>query len=122
MIERFNGVEGARRLVVELCSQTSVFGGEQLAEAIAKVAELSELTEGDVLIEQGGEDSDVFFVITGSLAIMVNGRQVGERNPGTHVGEMALIDSKAVRSATVVALTKSVVAKVSESELSLIHI
>ncbi|APZ93314.1 cAMP regulatory protein [Fuerstiella marisgermanici] len=118
MIERFEGDEGKRRLIGELRNQTIAFGSDNLASALAEVAELKELKIGDVLIEQGDEDTEVHFVIAGSFAIKANGRQVAERHAGTHVGEMALIDTKSARSATVVASTKSVVATVSEPDFS----
>lgn len=101
MIERFDGEDGKRRFKGELLNQTIVLGNDKLAEAIAEVSELEELNEGDVLIKQGGEDTDIFFIVTGGFAIEANGRLVAERKAGTHVGEMALIDTKAVRSATV---------------------
>ena len=118
MIERFEGDEGKRRLIGELRNQTIVLGSDELALALADVAQLKELNEGDVLIKQDGEDTEVHFIIVGCFAIEANGRQVAERLAGTHVGEMALIDTKAVRSATVVASSKSVVATVSESDFS----
>ena len=118
MIERFEGNDGKRRLIEELRNQTIVLGSDRLASALSEVAELKEIKKNDILIEQGGEDTEIYFVITGSFAIKVNCRQVAERQAGTHVGEMALIDSKAVRSATIVAASKSVVAMVSESNFS----
>lgn len=118
MIERFEGEDGKRALIEELRSQAIVLGNDQLSSALAEVAELKELKEGDVLIEQGDEDTEIYFIVTGSFAIKANGRQVANRDAGTHVGEMALIDKKAVRSATVIAATKSVVVMVSERDFS----
>lgn len=118
MIERFEGTGGKRLLIESLCNQTIVCGNDGLASALEKVAELRELNQDDVLIEQGAEDNEVYFIIAGSFSILVNGRQVAERHAGTHVGEMALIDTKAARSATVVATSRSVIAKVSEPDFS----
>ena len=120
MIERFQGDDGMRLLIGELRNQTIVNGSDGLASALVDVAELRELAEGDVLIEQDSEDTDVFFIVTGSFTIQVNGRKVATRKSGTHVGEMALIDSAAVRSATVIAAEKSVVAKVSEPDFTIV--
>lgn len=118
MIERFQGEEGLRLLVRELRNQTSVRGDEKLANALAKVVTLQELNEGGVLIEQNSEDTEIYFILYGNFDIKINGRLVAVRESGTHVGEMALLDSAAVRSATVVASKKSVVAKVSEPDFS----
>ena len=98
-------------------SQLNLFrGGTELASSLASVASLRELTDGEVLIEQDAEDTDLFFVLSGSLKVKANGRLVAIRSAGTHVGEMALIDPRARRSATVVAAEKSVVAKVTEPQ------
>ncbi|WP_044302653.1 TIR domain-containing protein [Rhodopirellula sallentina] len=118
MIERFSGDDCKRHLIAELRKQTVVLGCEAFAGALANVSHLRELQKGDILITQGGEDTDMYFVITGSLAIQANGRTVATRSAGTHVGEMALIDRQAVRSATVLAAEKTVVAMVSEPDFS----
>ena len=44
----------------------------------------------------------------------VNSREVAVRHAGQHVGEMAMIDTAAPRCATVIALSKSVMAKIVE--------
>ncbi|MDP6446362.1 MAG: nucleotide-binding protein, partial [Pirellulaceae bacterium] len=78
---------------------------------LLEVTQLRELEPGNVLIAQNAEDNEIFFVISGSLTIEANGRPVATRCAGTHVGEMALIDRKARRSATVLAAEKTVVAR-----------
>jgi predicted nucleotide-binding protein len=80
--------------------------------------QLRELAPGEVLIRQDGDDNDLFFVISGSLNVEANGRVVAVRTAGTHVGEMALIDSKACRCATVRASERTVVANVLEADFS----
>ena len=116
MIERFEGVEGRRLFINELLTQTIVLNDSDMASALADASELRELAAGDVLIKQDGEDNDIFFIISGSFRIEANGRLVATRQAGTHVGEMALIDPKARRSATVVSEDKSVIAKVTEPQ------
>lgn len=118
MIERFEGDESKRRLIEEFCRQKIVLGNKELALELAQVSELKELNEGDILVKQNCEDTEIYFVIVGSFAIEANGRQVAIRKAGTHVGEMALIDTTAVRSASIVAASKSVVAMVSEPNFS----
>ncbi|MCO8125130.1 nucleotide-binding protein [Stieleria sp. TO1_6] len=118
MIERFQGEDGRRLLTEVLCDLGIVNGNETVAAKLTEVAQLHELESGDVLITQDAEDNDIFLIVSGSLTIEVNGRPVATRNAGTHVGEMALIDPKARRSATVLAAERSVVAKVTQPALS----
>ena len=118
MIERFEGADGRRLLAEVIADQGIVNGDKAVAAQLVDVAELRELQSGDGLITQDATDNDIFFVVSGSLTIVANGRRVATREAGTHVGEMALIDRKARRSATVIAAETTVVAKVSEPSFS----
>lgn len=118
MIERFEGEDGKRLLAEALADQGIVNGDKKVAAGLLEVAQLRELETSDVLITQDAEDNDIFFVISGSLTVEANGRPVATRNAGTHVGEMALIDRKARRSATVLAAETTVVAQVAEPDFS----
>ncbi|MGA7742817.1 MAG: TIR domain-containing protein [Polyangia bacterium] len=89
-----------------------------MAIALADVAELVAAEPGDVVITQGGADDDLYLVVSGRVEIRIHGRLIAERAAGTHVGEMALIDPSARRSATVVAKEASVLAKVPEPAFS----
>ena len=120
MIERFEGETGKRRLSEAITEQVIVHGNAVIANQLADVSKLQELNAGDVLIAQDGEDNDIFFVLAGSLEVRANGRRVAVRAAGTHAGEMALIDSKARRCATVAALEKAVVARVGEEDFDCI--
>src|SRR4051794_4472052 len=80
--------------------------------SVAAVAQLVSFNPQDVLIQQDGDDNDILFILDGRVSVLVNGRQVAERSGGHHVGEMALIDPVGRRSATVVAVTHTTVAKV----------
>lgn len=114
MIERFEGDEGVRLLRDALLNQVIVKGDGKIADSLVGVVQLSELADGEVLIAQDHEDNDLFFIIAGSMRIVANGQEVAIRPSGTHVGEMAMIDCKARRSATVVAAETAVVAKLNE--------
>lgn len=118
MIERFQGVEGKRRLRDALLTQVLVKGEPSIADHLIEVATLSEVPTEEVLILQDGEDTDLFFILSGKVRIEANGRLVAVRHSGTHVGEMALIDCKARRSASVIAEETTVVAKVTEPEFT----
>ncbi|WP_425416725.1 patatin-like phospholipase family protein [Oricola indica] len=76
-----------------------------------------ELYSGDVLIEQGARDDDVFFVLSGRLrAILIEAdgsrRVLGDIGRGEPVGELAMFTDEA-RSAEVAAIRNSLVARVS---------
>ena len=60
----------------------------------------------------------VYFILSGSVGIDVNGRQVAIRMTGNSVGEMSALDPMIPRAATVFALEPTVVAKVSEPKIS----
>lgn len=118
MIERYKNKSGARLLIEALRTQTLIEGSEKLAMHVSKVATLKEYDAGSVLIEQEAEDNHIILIIAGSVSILVNGREVNRRKPGQHVGEMALIDPKARRAASVLAMETTVTAEVSEPEFS----
>lgn len=118
MKERFEGDTGRRLLANELADQVIVHGNHDIADELLRASELQKLQAGDVLISQDSEENDIYFIISGSFNVEANGRLVAVRHSRTHVGEMALIDSKARRCATVKAAEKSVVAKVTEPEFS----
>jgi predicted nucleotide-binding protein len=120
MIQRYTGETGRRRLIDALRAHPVFEGDEGIAREIAQVAELRECAEGDPIITQGGCDNGIAFIVSGAVSILINGREVNQRRAGQHVGEMALIDPSARRSASVIATTGTVVAWVSESEFSAI--
>lgn len=120
MIARFQGEEGKRRLVSALQEHVIINGDEEVSKAIAEKAELRQFAPGDDIIKQDGYDSDIFFVISGAVNILVNGRVIANRTSGYHIGEMALIDPTAKRSATVKASELTVVAALSEPDFTVL--
>jgi predicted nucleotide-binding protein len=116
MKERFAGPDGKRLLVDALAKQV-VIGERQLAAAIAERSTVEEYANGALLIAQGGHDNAMFFILSGNVSIQINGREVVRRGAGQHVGEMALLDPSAPRSASVIAIELVVVARVLEPDL-----
>lgn len=98
--------------------QSLVRGDSILAEGIADLAQLLEFPAGAVFIEQDSWESDVFLILSGRVAIEVNGFEVATRQAGTQVGEMGAIDPAGARSASVRTLEPTVVAKLTEPQLS----
>jgi CRP/FNR family transcriptional regulator, cyclic AMP receptor protein len=116
--ERFEGETGIRVLVDVLREQKLVGGSETLADEIARVGELRDVERDTVLIDQNGEDTDCFLILSGTFTILVNGKKVATRGPTDHVGEMAAIQPSQRRSATVVAAEPAVVLRLTEPQLS----
>jgi CRP/FNR family cyclic AMP-dependent transcriptional regulator len=115
---RFAGSDGHRRLVGALADQTLLRGDPTLPPLFADCVEIVELADGDVLFSQDADDFDMAMVLSGTVNVLVNGRRVASRYARQHVGEMALIDPSARRSATVAAAGSCVVARVTEADLS----
>ncbi|ABR91553.1 Uncharacterized conserved protein [Janthinobacterium sp. Marseille] len=118
MLERLSGEKGMRLRIEAFSSQKIVAANAALAEELSQRAELMTVASGSTLIEQGDADNDVYFVLTGLFNIMVNGKLVQRRGPTDTVGEMAAVEPTLRRSATVIAAEDSVVAKLSETDLS----
>jgi predicted nucleotide-binding protein len=121
MISRFQGEGGQARLIAVLRAQRTISDEETLAKEIAKIACLIQLepnTPTSEFIKQGATDNDIYLILEGKVSIRVNGREVAVRVSGYHVGEMALIDPTARRSASVVAVEQTVLAKVSEASFA----
>lgn len=89
MIERFQGEEGRRRLVLALAEHRLLAGIEGLPERLVEVGQLQPIATGEGFIQQGASDTDVYFIVAGAADIVVNGKSVAIRHAGDHVGEMA---------------------------------
>jgi len=114
----FSGRTGKRRLLAALQAQSLVAGDATLAKALLQKARKREFQPREALTTQGAPDNDLFLIVSGSVSIRVNGREVAVRNSGNHVGEMALIDPLARRSATVVACEPTFTLQLSEPGFS----
>ena len=120
MINRFRGKRGRDRLIEALRQQIIIHDNETLSMELADQAELLQLEPEDELIGQGDVGNEIYFILAGRLAVVVNGREVAIRQFGQHVGEMTLIDPSARRSASVLAIEQTVVAKISEAAFRLL--
>jgi CRP/FNR family cyclic AMP-dependent transcriptional regulator len=118
MIERFRGENRRQNLIEALRDQKIIAGNATLAERIASMGSLIEVSPGTTIIEQGEEDNDVYLIIAGAFDILVNRRKVARRFANDHVGEMAAIQPSQRRSATNIASETSVLCKLTEPQLS----
>jgi CRP/FNR family transcriptional regulator, cyclic AMP receptor protein len=114
LLDRFMGETGERMLRDCLRSAKLVHGDSDLVDALIGAGQVVSFAPGHEFIQQGGDDNDVFIVIAGTCYVVVNGRKIGVRGPGDHVGEMAAIEPRQYRSATISAATDVVALKVAE--------
>jgi len=114
MLERYQGKDGGRLRIEAALDSKLVNGNRPLAEEIAREAQVRAFKKGEILIEQGGEDNQVYILISGSCDVIVNGKVVARRGPGDHVGEMVAIQPSQARSATILATEPVVVFELTE--------
>lgn len=120
MLRRFTGASGSAQLIAAVCVQPVVGGDLAIAQNIVVAGKLLDVGTGKVLIQQGSADNDIYFIVSGEVAITINAREVARRRAGQHVGEMALLDPTARRSATVTTTERTVVLKVAEPDITTI--
>lgn len=120
LLDRFSGPDGKRNIRDALARQVLLSGRQDTIDLLAEQSEVMGFSQGEVLITQDAPDRHILFILAGETTIEVNGVAVNRRSAGTHVGEMAMVDPQAVRSATVRAAVDTVVLKVDESVFSTI--
>lgn len=118
VIPRFTGKDGHKNLLFSICSQQSVAGNAKLAEKLIAAGSLHACHSGKSIISQEGVDNDFYMIISGSVKILINKREVATRSAGAHFGEMALLDPTAKRSATIIAKEQTVFLKISEPDIT----
>jgi CRP/FNR family cyclic AMP-dependent transcriptional regulator len=117
MISRFAGDSGQNLLLEVLSDESILRGMPNLSNFIAACA-LQEVAIGTELIKQGESDNDIFIIVSGSFETRINGRRQTTRHVGTHIGEIALIDPTARRTASAVAVEHSLVLRCTEGHFS----
>ncbi|WP_067279960.1 Crp/Fnr family transcriptional regulator [Mitsuaria sp. 7] len=100
-----------------LLAQAVVQGDKAVADALSAVGELREFATDEVLIQQGGADRDIYYLLTGKVSVRVKGQEVATRVKNQTVGEMSAVNSSIPRSADVVATETTVALQVSSSNL-----
>ena len=100
------------------CNLPKRAGHQPRRSCLVTAAQVTERNASEVLIQQGDKKNSLFLILTGTVGVMVNGRGIGTRRSGEHVGEMSMIDPAATRSATVTVLEDSIVAEIDEADFS----
>jgi len=86
---------------------------------LAETGRKQQLATGAVLIQRGASVGDVYILLEGRLSVRLDAEGTREINallPGEFIGELSFLDSRPP-SATVLAVTPSVVAAVARDEL-----
>jgi len=91
---------GAVRIEVGLFSRCT----KRERQTIARHAQAAELPAGTDLVREGEPGDALFLILEGEAVVRRDGHDVGRVGPGSHFGELAILDG-APRSATVVAAT-----------------
>jgi hypothetical protein len=110
----FTGRWGKKRLLEAIRSQSLISGSVEIAREAIKCGDLLHYAPKEALMHQGKPENDIFLIVSGEVVISVNGRPVVIRSGGTHIGEMALVDVVATRSATAVAAQPTTAIRIPE--------
>ncbi|MBW6530524.1 nucleotide-binding protein [Sphingomonas sp. RRHST34] len=87
-----------------MLSQKTVRGNRSVAEALVDAGELVAFAPGEDLMHQGANDDHCWFILAGSVDLIVNGERLPYgRGAGDVVGEFAAINPRLCRTATVTA-------------------
>jgi len=114
-LDPFTGAEGKKRLAAALKPHELIANHAALARKFAEQATVEELPSGKTLLRQNAIDEDVYLILEGEVAVEVNGKRIDTSGPGVPIGEMALLDPYGARSASVIAITDTVVARIKHS-------
>ncbi|TML45670.1 MAG: cyclic nucleotide-binding domain-containing protein [Actinobacteria bacterium] len=89
----------------ELLEQIPLFEGlaHGELERIARSFKERRFGAGDIVAAEGAGGIGFFVISEGSASVDVHGEQRGKLGPGDYFGEIALIDDKARRTATITA-------------------
>jgi len=112
-LDQYTGTAGKKRLEKALKSHEIIGKNSAMARDFAKQAVIEEFSDGMMLLKQDASDNHLYMIVSGEVAIEVNGNRVATSGAGVPIGEMAIVDPKGGRSASVVAIKDTVVARIS---------
>ncbi len=118
-LKQFEGSAGRRHLISALLAQPLI-REQNLAIVFARRLKVEAVAAGTKIIQQGGTDTDLFLILDGAVSVVRDGRIVARERAGDYVGEMAVVDPHTARTASVIATSDSIVARISESDFSAI--
>ena len=106
------------RWLIEALMAQSLIRERELAAIFARHVVVEEIPVGAPIIAQNRSDTDLFLILSGEFSLVIDGRVVARNVAGEHVGEMAVVDPHAPRTASVIATSNSTIARISEPEFS----
>ncbi len=115
-IDQFEGPKGKERLTTALLEHELVGHNDALARKLAQEAVIEEFKSGRALLNQNDAANHVYLVLTGEVSVEVNGQRVTTSGPGVPIGEIALLDPDGGRSASVVAIADTIVARITQKQ------
>ena len=118
LLEPYFDAEGKKLLGEQLKRQSLCCDDYYIAELFAAKTELRQLEPGELLIRKDDADSDLYFILQGSIDVLIDERRIAQREAGQYIGEMTLTNPNLRRTATTIAHEPTVVAKVSEEAFS----
>lgn len=118
ILNRFKGPAGLSILIEALKNQFIVNGDIAIATKLSELVLVEEYSAHTKIIAQDDSTNDLFFILAGQVKIEINGREIAIRSAGQHIGEMAIIDPSALRSASVISINTIVTAKIRGSEFT----
>ncbi len=93
-------------------------GAHDAINDLVKVGTYESQIPGKPFINQNDRIKDVYFLLEGEVDILINGRGIATRCAPTHIGEMAVTDPTARRSATVVPLENCILLRIQELDFT----
>jgi CRP/FNR family cyclic AMP-dependent transcriptional regulator len=114
LVRRFSSHTESGKLIEALQRQVLVAGDLKLARNLSQHVAVEGFRRGRSLIRQDDSTNDLYFLLCGTVSIRVNKREIAIRKAGEHFGEMALLDTTSLRSASALACETVVVARISE--------
>ncbi len=96
-------------------SDVPILPGLPRVEAMTPFLETIVVPRGAVVVREGEQDRDMFFVLTGTARILHGSLELGRLQPGDHFGELGLLAGKP-RSATIIADTPMELARLSREQ------
>lgn len=80
-LKTFSGKRNRRRLVEAVKSQTLISGNVELAHEAINSGTVRDYQSGELLMEQGSPENDIFLIVSGAVSVRVNRREVIGRAP-----------------------------------------
>jgi hypothetical protein len=117
---RFKGARGSQLLHDALRDQSVLENNEEVIKAVASRAIIKAFEPSETIIAEGGTDSNILFILSGSVVVTKNNAEVERGLAGTVVGEVGAVDPLTIRSVTIKAYEPTVAASVAEVDFTAI--